>query len=101
MVTGHRAFHGETSMATLASVINQEPKPVSEAAPAVPRDLEKLIARCMRKDPTRRRPLGIYTSAMLDQQVEHRRRSAADYRAKQRRLPVGERRVRIGTRVQQ
>ena len=54
MVTGHRAFHGETSMATLASVINQEPKPVSEAAPAVPRDLEKLIARCMRKDPTRR-----------------------------------------------
>jgi serine/threonine protein kinase len=54
MVTGHRAFQGTTSMSTLASVINQEPKPLGELAPASPRELEKLISRCLRKDPNRR-----------------------------------------------
>src|SRR5262245_33835915 len=54
MVTGHRAFAGATSMATLGSVIHQDPKPVGELTPATPRELEKLISRCLRKDPDRR-----------------------------------------------
>ena len=52
--TGHRAFQGASKMATLAAVMREEPKPLSEIAPAVPRELEKLIARCLRKDPERR-----------------------------------------------
>ncbi len=54
MVSGHRAFQGATQMATLAAVINQEPKPLGDLAPGVPRELERLIGRCLRKDPARR-----------------------------------------------
>jgi serine/threonine protein kinase/Tol biopolymer transport system component len=54
MVTGRRAFQGETRMSTLSAILQKEPAPVSETAHAAPRDLEKIIARCHRKDPARR-----------------------------------------------
>jgi len=54
MVTGQRAFRGETRVSTLAAIVNQDPKPLGEAAPGAPRDLEKIIARCLRKDLDRR-----------------------------------------------
>ena len=54
MVTGRRAFAGETKMATLAAILERDPRPPSDLNPAVPRDLEKVIARCLRKDPDRR-----------------------------------------------
>src|SRR5262245_32910065 len=54
MVTLRRAFHGETRMSTLSAILREEPKPVSEAGPAVPRELEKIISRCLKKDPARR-----------------------------------------------
>ena len=54
MVTGQRAFQGDSKMSTLAAVLNQDPKPASEISRAVPHDLEKIINRCLRKDPTRR-----------------------------------------------
>jgi hypothetical protein len=50
MVTGRRAFSGDTPLATLSAVIEKEPR----AAEGLPADLDKLIARCLRKDPTRR-----------------------------------------------
>ena len=54
MVTGCRAFQGDSKMSILAAVLNQDPKPASEISRAIPRDLEKIINRCMRKDPNRR-----------------------------------------------
>ncbi len=54
MITGHRAFDGETKMSTLAAILNREPAAVSEVSAAVPRDVEKIISRCLRKDPNRR-----------------------------------------------
>src|SRR5262245_9211218 len=54
MSTGRRAFQGETKLSTLSAILREEPKPASELAPAVPRDLEKIIQRCLRKDPERR-----------------------------------------------
>jgi len=54
MVTGRRAFQGETRMSTLSAILHKEPAAVSEIAAGVPRDLEKIIARCLRKDPARR-----------------------------------------------
>src|SRR5712692_567364 len=53
-ITGHRAFDGETKMSTLAAILNREPQSVSEVTAAVPRDVEKIISRCLRKDPGRR-----------------------------------------------
>ncbi len=52
--TGPQAFHGDSKMSTLAAILNQEPKPVSQLVPGIPRDLEKIINRCLRKDPNRR-----------------------------------------------
>ena len=54
MATGHRAFQDETKISTLAAVLHKEPPPVHDVAADTPRDLEKIIARCLRKDPTRR-----------------------------------------------
>jgi serine/threonine protein kinase/Tol biopolymer transport system component len=54
IVTGRRAFEGETKMSTLAAILDREPRPVSEVQPAVPREVERIIARCLRKDPARR-----------------------------------------------
>jgi len=54
MVTGRRAFPGTTSAQTLAAVLKEQPKPPSEVVPEVPRDLERIILRCLRKEPERR-----------------------------------------------
>ncbi len=51
MVTGRPAFRGDTTISTLAAVINQNPEP---AGSDVPRELERIIFRCLRKDPDRR-----------------------------------------------
>ena len=54
MLTGRRAFQGANRMSTLASILQQEPKPPTELDSRIPRELERLITRCLRKDPDRR-----------------------------------------------
>jgi serine/threonine protein kinase/tetratricopeptide (TPR) repeat protein len=51
MVTGRRAFEKDSHISTLAAVIEEEPRPLPSS---VPRELEKIIGRCLRKDPARR-----------------------------------------------
>ena len=54
MVTGRRAFAGDSTAETLAAVVRDQPKPPSEVVPGVPKELERLIQRCLRKEPERR-----------------------------------------------
>jgi eukaryotic-like serine/threonine-protein kinase len=54
MATGQRAFHGDTAMSTIGSVLRDEPKSVRDIRPEVPAELERLIRRCLKKDPGRR-----------------------------------------------
>jgi Tol biopolymer transport system component len=54
MATGRRAFQGDSTPAVLAAVIAQEPRPPRESHGDIPRDLERIIQRCLRKDPARR-----------------------------------------------
>ena len=54
MLTGRRAFQGETKLSTLTAILREEPKPASEVIEGVPRELERVIARCLRKDSGRR-----------------------------------------------
>ncbi|MCU0248439.1 MAG: serine/threonine-protein kinase [Bryobacter sp.] len=51
MLTGGRAFQGDSTMSTLAAVLQSEPRPLSEDLPA---DLRKIVSLCLRKDPERR-----------------------------------------------
>ena len=54
MTTGRRAFRGETRVSTLSAILKEEPQPISTIAEYVPTELERMIARCLRKDPARR-----------------------------------------------
>ncbi len=50
MLSGQRAFSGESKMSTLAAVLQTEPKPLGQAVNALPREVERLVMRCLRKD---------------------------------------------------
>jgi Tol biopolymer transport system component len=54
MATGRRAFGGDSQAATLSAVLHAEPKAITEVAPGVPKELERVISRCLRKDPAKR-----------------------------------------------
>jgi Tol biopolymer transport system component/predicted Ser/Thr protein kinase len=54
MVSGRRAFQRNSQASTIAAILRDEPQPISQTATGTPRDLEKIIARCLRKDPARR-----------------------------------------------
>jgi Tol biopolymer transport system component len=54
MLTGHRAFHGDTKVATLSAVLRHDPPAIGAAVEGVPPELERITARCLRKDPDRR-----------------------------------------------
>jgi predicted Ser/Thr protein kinase len=51
MLTGRRAFRGETKISTIAAILNREPEPLAETTP---RELDRIVHRCLRKDPARR-----------------------------------------------
>ena len=54
MVTGVRAFAGTSAADTLGAVMRAQPKPPTAVVGGVPADLERVILRCLRKDPERR-----------------------------------------------
>ncbi len=54
MLTGQRAFQGESKLSTLSAILHREPKPVCDIIVSVPPELEDLVRRCLRKDPARR-----------------------------------------------
>ncbi|PYV17421.1 MAG: hypothetical protein DMG07_05885 [Acidobacteria bacterium] len=52
MVTGRRPFEGQSAISTMAAIINKDPAPISETLDAP--ELERIILRCLRKEPERR-----------------------------------------------
>jgi Tol biopolymer transport system component len=54
MITGRRAFRRETRVSTLSAILKEEPQAISSIAEDSPRDLEKIVVRCLRKDLARR-----------------------------------------------
>ncbi len=54
MLTGRRAFHGDSKMSTITSILRDDPALPADAGSPVPRDLEKILTRCLRKEPSRR-----------------------------------------------
>jgi len=54
MLTGRRAFDGETKATTMAAVITLDPASPSGISRALPAEVERAVMRCLRKDPQRR-----------------------------------------------
>jgi Tol biopolymer transport system component/serine/threonine protein kinase len=54
MITGQRAFTGDSMVSILSAVLRDDPKPASQIAQGLPHELDRIIARCLRKDPARR-----------------------------------------------
>ncbi len=54
MITGRVPFRGKTPMDTLAAIINREAPSASALNPRVPAQLERILVRCLEKDPANR-----------------------------------------------
>jgi Tol biopolymer transport system component len=51
LLTGHRAFEGKTASSIMAAVLATKPKPIDELMPLTPPALERIVTRCLAKDP--------------------------------------------------
>jgi serine/threonine protein kinase len=54
MFTGQKAFARDSRIKTLGAVLSEDPKPASAANEEIPPEAERLLNRCLRKDPQRR-----------------------------------------------
>jgi len=54
MLTGHRAFRGETAADTMMAVLNRDPPPIAATRADVPPALDLVVARCLEKQPEER-----------------------------------------------
>lgn len=54
MVTGRRAFSGDSRVAVMAAILKEHPPQLSSTGAAVPVDLERVVHRCLEKHPEAR-----------------------------------------------
>ncbi|HEY1306042.1 MAG TPA: protein kinase [Vicinamibacterales bacterium] len=54
MATGVRPFHGDSSLAILSSILKDTPSSMLALRPDLPLDFDRIVRRCLAKDPTRR-----------------------------------------------
>lgn len=51
MITGQRPFTGDTPAAVLAALLKDQPPPMSQRQPAIPRAIERIVRKCLEKKP--------------------------------------------------
>jgi eukaryotic-like serine/threonine-protein kinase len=54
MISGKRAFHGESAADTMSAILKEETPELSETARNVPPGLERIVRHCLEKHPTQR-----------------------------------------------
>jgi len=74
MVTGIRAFQGDSQASIIGAIMAQEPAPLSQVSPACPLPLRRLIARCLAESPEER----WQTARDLAQELEGMRADLGD-----------------------
>ena len=88
MLSGQRAFRGETPADTMSAILKEEPAELSETARNVPPALERMVRHCLEKNPAQRfqsaGDLAFNLEALTDSSVvvaKHRQRAGGDCRA--------------------
>jgi eukaryotic-like serine/threonine-protein kinase len=51
MATGLKAFSGHSQASLIASILKEQPRPISELQPLTPPGLDRIVQRCLAKDP--------------------------------------------------
>jgi eukaryotic-like serine/threonine-protein kinase len=54
MLSGKRAFHGETAADTMSAILKEEPPELAETAINVPPALQRIVLHCLEKNPAQR-----------------------------------------------
>ena len=54
MLTGQRAFPGKSQLSVVSAILEKEPAPISTTKPMTPPALDRVIRRCLAKDPEER-----------------------------------------------
>ena len=54
MLTGRRAFRGETSADTMSAILKEDPPQITELNPQIPPALERIVGHCLEKNPDER-----------------------------------------------
>jgi serine/threonine protein kinase len=65
MLTGKRAFAGQSNAALLAAVMRDDPQPVSAIRRDIPSEIRNIVARCLKKNPSERYASGAEVAAAL------------------------------------
>lgn len=80
VVTGQQAFSGPDIASILARVAYDDPPPPTTLVPGLPPELDRVVARCLAKDPGQRYPNGRSLAEDLeDLLVERRPRHASEW----------------------
>ncbi len=54
MVTGRKAFEGETTIDIIGAILHKEPQPLHQWIPEIPSEIERIINKLLRKNPNER-----------------------------------------------
>jgi serine/threonine protein kinase len=54
MATGRQPFAADSRVSVLTKVVHEEPVPPIQICPSIPPELDRIVLRCLRKDPARR-----------------------------------------------
>ena len=54
MLCGRRAFARETAAETMAAIVREDPPPMTGASSAIPAAIDRIVWRCLEKDPSAR-----------------------------------------------
>jgi serine/threonine protein kinase/Tol biopolymer transport system component len=54
MLSGKRAFHGDSSVETMSAILKEDPPELTETNRAVPPALERIVRHCLEKNPDER-----------------------------------------------
>jgi serine/threonine protein kinase len=85
MLTGTQPFTGDSRLSVLARIVGEDPTPPTRLGAAIPAELEKIVLRCLRKDPARRfQTMADLKAALEDLEEELRSGAQAERRLHRR-----------------